>query len=158
LLRQGAYAVLGTQVPIDVTHNATLMSRLFLYLAETLANRESFATLLDAWHHVQVSNVVHDVIDGNRFLQEWGRRGGPEESPIGEFKLVRSVGRIRLRHLYSDTEQVLGEIAEGQGMGDKVRNWFRNPGYVPESLFYVFVGTPESVYLGNRDSTISTST
>jgi hypothetical protein len=152
LLRQGALAVLGTQVPVDVTHNAILMSRLFLYLAENLTKRETFSTLLDAWHHVQVTNAVHDVIDSNNLLQNWGYRGDPEDSPIAKFKLDRSLGRIRRGHLYSDTEAVLGEIAGEQGVGDKVRNWFRNPGYVPESLFYVFAGAPDSIYLHDPDS------
>ncbi|MEU7147896.1 hypothetical protein AB0B15_07655 [Streptomyces sp. NPDC045456] len=27
--------------------------------------------------------------------------------------------------------RVLGEIADESGQGDRVRNWFRRPGYVP---------------------------
>jgi len=61
---------------------------------------------------------------------------------------VRSVGQ--LRNIYRDTERVLGEIADDLGMGSKVRNWFQRPGYVPESLFYVFAGKPERIYLRPR--------
>ena len=32
LLREGAVAVLGTQVPVDVYHNAVLMTRFFYYI------------------------------------------------------------------------------------------------------------------------------
>jgi hypothetical protein len=44
-------------------------------------------------------------------------------------------------------ERVLGEIAEDRGQGARVRNWLRNPGYVPESLFYVFAGRPDCVFV-----------
>ena len=38
-------------------------------------------------------------------------------------------------------------MADERGLGEKVRNWFRNPGYMPESLFYVFAGMPDRVHL-----------
>jgi hypothetical protein len=148
LLRQGAYAVLGTQVPVDAAHNAILMSRLFLYLAFNLSRHVPDFTLLDAWHFVQKSNAVHDIVDGNRFLQGWGRRGEPYDSPVAEFKLSR-LSEIRLGHLYEDSERILVDIADRQGLGRQVRNWLRNPGYLPESLFYVFIGIPDCVYFGD---------
>jgi hypothetical protein len=54
--------------------------------------------------------------------------------------ISRSAGRLRGAHIYQDTQQVLGEIADDQGPGEQVRNWFRRPGYVPESLFHLFAG------------------
>ena len=148
LLRQGALAVLGTQVPVDVGHNAILLTRLFLYLAETLARREDYSTLLDAWHHVQTSNAVNDILYGNSRLRDWGLRHGRDGSWIlGEFMDSKSRGRIRRGYVYQDTEGVLGEMADERGLGEKVRNWFRNPGYMPESLFYVFAGMPDRVHL-----------
>ena len=154
LLRQGALAVLGTQVPVNVTHNALLMARLFLYLAETLARRESFSTLLDAWHFIQMSNPINDVLNGSKALYDWGlTQVADERTVLAEFMGVRSTGQLRRGHLYRDTERVLGEIADDQSIGDKVRNWFRQPGYVPETLFYAMTGKPELVYL--RDPTMT---
>jgi len=148
LLRQGAHAVLGTQVPVDVRYNSILLTRLFVYLSETLMNREGYSTLLDAWHHVQTSNAVNDILNGNRQLSNWGLRHDADGNwVLGEFMESKSKGRIRLGHVYQDTEQVLAEMADERGIGQKVRGWFRQPGYVPESLFYVFAGTPERIHL-----------
>lgn len=152
ILRQGAMAVIGTQVPIDVRHNAILMTRLFFYLSETARGDEDFATLLDAWRFVQMSNAVNDVLNGSRSLREWGTvRRSDGSLVLEEFMNVRSRGQIRRGHVYEDTERILGEIADSEGAGEKVRGWFRNPGYVPESLFYVISGCPDKVYLTDHD-------
>lgn len=148
ILRQGARAVLGTQVPVDVRRNAILMTRLFIYLAETLARSEGFTTLLDAWHHVQASNAIYDVLNGSRALNDFGL--SPDRlgiTVLAEFLGSRSAGRLRRGNIYVDTERVLSEIADDRGVGDSVRNWFQRPGYVPESLFYVFAGAPEKIFL-----------
>jgi hypothetical protein len=148
LLREGAVAVLGTQVPVDVARNAVLMMRFMLYIAEVLAGREQHPTLLDIWQRVQASNAVNDVVSGNRHLQAWATSMATSAEPaIVEFMTVRSAGQLRVGHVYADTERVLGEIAEDRGDGARVRNWLRNPGYVPESLFYVFAGRPDRVFV-----------
>ncbi|WP_406430063.1 hypothetical protein OHB00_00315 [Streptomyces sp. NBC_00631] len=54
-----------------------------------------------------------------------------------------------------DTEQVLGEIADDQGRGEQVRNWFRRPGYVPESLFYLFAGRPERILISSMEERVA---
>lgn len=148
LLREGAVAVLGTQVPVDVRRNALLIARFLIYISEVLEGREDHLTLLDVWHRVQSSNAVVDVLSGSPMLEHWGyseRDSGPPV--VAEFMRERSAGRLRTGHVYADTEEVLGEIADEQGVGPRTRNWFENPGYVPESLFYVFVGRPERIYL-----------
>jgi hypothetical protein len=148
LLREGAVAVLGTQVPVKVARNAVLMMRFLLYIAEVLAGREQHPTLLDIWQRVQASNAVNDVVSGNRHLQAWATSMAESGEPaIVEFMTVRSAGQLRAGHVYADTERVLGEIAEDRGEGARVRNWLRNPGYVPESLFYVFAGRPDRVFV-----------
>jgi hypothetical protein len=148
LLREGAVAVLGTQVPVDVTRNAMLMMRFLLYITEVLAGREDHSTLLDVWHRVQTSNAVNDVLSGSPSLHRWGRSPAASGLPvIQEFMAVRSTGQLRRGHIYADTERILAEIADGQDIGARVRNWFRRPGYVPESLFYVFAGRPDRIYL-----------
>ena len=154
LLREGAAAVLGTQVPIKVTHNATLMVRFLVYIAEVLAGREDHGTLLDLWHRVQVSNAVNDVLAAGR-LGLWGHAASANQLPvIQEFMNSRSAGRLRHGSVYADTETVLGEIADNQGLGGRVRGWMRQPGYVPESLFYVFAGRPERIYLRSLQETV----
>ncbi|WP_196279798.1 CHAT domain-containing protein [Catellatospora paridis] len=148
LLREGAVAVLGTQVPVDVYRNAILMSRFFVYIAEVLASRVNHLTLLEVWQHTQTSNAVFDVLSGSPSLHAWGRdRNDNQQSVVAEFMGTRSVGRLRAGRIYADTEDVLAEIAEDRGIGDRVRNWFRRPGYVPESLFYIFAGCPDRIYL-----------
>jgi hypothetical protein len=52
LLREGAIEVLGTQIPVNVAHNAILMARFSVYISEVLARREQHPTLLDVWHRV----------------------------------------------------------------------------------------------------------
>ena len=150
LLREGALAVLGTQVPVEVTRNAVLMVRFMVYLAEEIAKPGQFATILDVWHHVQTSNAVNDILDGSPSLRAWATNTTINGHPvIAEFMSSRASGRLRLPHVYEDTERVLGEIADEQGQGDRVRNWFRRPGYVPESLFYVFAGRPDRIHLSS---------
>jgi hypothetical protein len=148
LLREGAVAVLGAQVPVRVDRNAILMVRFLVYIAEVLAGREQHPTLLDIWQRVQASNAINDAVSGNRHLHAWATSTAATGEPaIIEFMTVRSAGQLRAGHIYADTERVLGEIAEDRGEGAQVRNWLKNPGYVPESLFYVFAGRPDRVFV-----------
>lgn len=68
---------------------------------------------------------------------------------------VRSAGQLRAGHIYTDTERVLGDIADDQGNGVRVRNWLRKPGYVPESLFYTFAGRPDRVFLRSLEDLVA---
>ncbi|MFF9818936.1 CHAT domain-containing protein [Streptomyces sp. NPDC014006] len=150
LLREGVLAVLGTQVPVRVDRNAVLMGRFLVNVAEELKRPGTEETLLDLWHHVQTGNVVNDILQSSASLSNWGTsRTSGGVSVLEEFMLNASVGRLRMGHMYTDTEQVLGEIAENMGIGPKVTNWFRRPGYVPESLFYLFAGRPERIHLAH---------
>jgi hypothetical protein len=150
LLREGALAVLGTQVPVEVTRNAMLMTRFMVYLAEEIAKPKQFTTILDVWHHVQTSNAVNDILDGSPSLRAWATSTTVNGHPvIAEFMGSRAAGRLRKPHVYEDTERALGTIADEQGQGECVRNWFRRPGYIPESLFYVFTGRPDRIHLSS---------
>ena len=152
LLREGTFAVLGTQVPVGVVHNTTLMARFFTYIGEVLLGREDHGTLLEVWHRVQSSNAVVDVLNGSDTLRRWGFEtlAASGEPVVKEFMGGRAAGVLRQGHVYADTEDVLESIANEQGMGAKVRGWFRSPGYVPESLFYFFSGVPDRIVLGSR--------
>ena len=148
LLREGAVAVLATQVPVNVVNNAVLMMRFFLYLTEVLAKREEHRSLLQVWHFVQTSNAINDILNGSRPIHAWGLSATQTGRPvIEEFMNVRSRGLLRVGHIYQDTERVLETIADEEGVGDKVRSWLRSPGYVPESLFYSFMGRPDRIFL-----------
>ncbi|MGW1010938.1 CHAT domain-containing protein [Streptomyces termitum] len=156
LLREGALAVLGTQVPVHVHRNTILTGRLLANLADHVINQGRHATLLEVWHHTQASNTVNDILGATPSLLEWGTERGPGGglSPVEEFMISRSTGRLRGAHIYQDTEQVLGEIADDRGRGEQVRNWFRRPGYVPESLFYLFAGQPERIIVSSMQERV----
>lgn len=145
LLRAGARAVLSTLVPVGVLHNSTFMTRLLVYMSESIGGSEAHVTLLDLWHRVQTNTVILDVLYGNPKLLEWGYSDENGTPPVVEFMGTRSVGRLRTSHLYEDTEAVLLEIAEDRGEKDAVQRWLRTPGYVPESMMYTIVGDPSSI-------------
>jgi hypothetical protein len=148
MLREGATAVLGAQIPIDVRRNVMLMNRLFLYIALSMTGEEPYETVLDVWHFVQMSNAINDILLGNRNLYDFGQSLAASGRPVlVEFMQDRSAGRLRQGHLHQDSERVLEEIAGEVGRSDQVRNWLRDPGYVPESLFYLFIGRPEQIRL-----------
>jgi hypothetical protein len=149
LLREGAIAVLGTQVPVNVWSNMLLTARLLANIAEVLAGNVNYGeNLLQVWRHVQSGNAVLDILAGSKLLNAWGQSPTPTgRTVLEEFMTVRSVGRLHTGDIYAHTEVVLGAIADDMGVGDSVRNWFRTPGYVPESLFYAFAGSPERIHL-----------
>jgi hypothetical protein len=149
LLREGAIAVLGTQVPVDVRSNTLLTARLLANISAVLAGSADYGdNLLQVWRHVQSGNAVNDILAGSPLLQAWSRSRAPSgHTVLQEFITARSAGRLSRGDIYADTEAVLGEIADAMGVGDRVRNWFRTPGYVPESLFYAFAGSPERIHL-----------
>ncbi|MGW6481988.1 CHAT domain-containing protein [Streptomyces sp. NPDC055059] len=155
LLREGVVAVLGTQIPVRVDRNAMIMVRLLANVAEELERPGKHATLLDLWHHVQKLNAVNDVLGANKSLYIWGMSEGPNGiSNARDFMTRRSAGRLRGAHIYEDTEEVLGEMADEQGVGDKVRNWFKRPGYVPESLFYLMAGHPDRIHFATVENQV----
>ncbi|MFB7442259.1 CHAT domain-containing protein [Streptomyces mirabilis] len=156
LLREGVVAVLGTQIPVRVDRNAMIMARFIGNIAEELERPGKHATLLDLWHHVQTLNAVHDILGANKSLYIWGVSEGPNGiSNAMDFMARRSVGRLRCAHIYEDTEEVLAEMADEQGVGDKVRNWFKRPGYVPESLFYLMAGRPDRIHFATVENQVS---
>jgi hypothetical protein len=148
LLREGALAVLGTQVPVDVRHNTLFMGRFLVNIAEVLAGRAPHGNLLEVWHRVQAGNAVNDVLAATKWLRKWrNARYGKDSAVIVEFMMSRSPGRLHGGDVYAETEAILGEIADDLGVGHRVRSSIRDPGYVPESLFYAFSGRPERIYL-----------
>lgn len=135
LLREGAKAILGAAVPIDVYRNAMLMMRFFLYLNLALAGEEPEGTLLDVWHRVHCGNAVNDIITGSEPLTQWALKAvsSDSEPPLVEFMTNSNNFEVRQAHVYKDTERALISIAERNGQGRLVREWLRLPGYVGSS-------------------------
>lgn len=121
LLRAGARAVLSTLVPVGVLHNSTFMTRLLVYMSESIGGSETHATLLDLWHRVQTNTVIMDILYGNPRLLEWGHSDSKGTPPIVEFMSGRSAGRLRPWHLYQDAEAVLLDIAAERGEREAVQ-------------------------------------
>jgi len=150
LFRQGAAAVLGTLVPIDVRRNAHLMVRFFVYIAETLAGSNSFRSIDEIWQFTTTSNAVLDVVLGSRSAADWMWKTKNGRTGIEEFMLSRSVGRLRSGHVYADTEAIMQSMAAEHGKEAAFNAWLTNQGYVPESIFYVFLGWPERFVVCDR--------
>jgi len=148
LLRAGADAVLSTLVPVNVHHNAQLVSRFFRYLALAVGNSatDPNMSVLDVWHEVQSLNVIIDLTNGNTNLARWAFTRSNGKSPVEQF--MTGDHGLRRAHLYSGAEARLIKIASRTGDEERVRNWLRSPGYVPESLMYTMLGRPWSLLVG----------
>ena len=127
-----------------------LRSRCFPRLSsnsEAIQGRELYRTVADVWHHTITSNAVNDITHANAGIRQWALSQNGELTVIEKFMQQRSVGRIRLGHVYKDTEDVLLEMAREDGIEEKFTQWIHNSGYVPESLFYSMIGWPERIIL-----------
>src|SRR6185295_851250 len=150
LLANGAMAVLGTLVPIDVRRNALLMARFFTYVMETIKGTEDHRAIDEIWHRVATSNAVNEILLASNRLHAWATGGPREQSVLTEFMMRRATGRLRRAHVYEDTERVLGEIAEERGLGGQFRSTMRSQGYVPESLLYTMMGRPDRIVVADQ--------
>lgn len=147
MVRQGAVAIIGTLIPINVRRNALLMTRFFVNIVATLKGEFPMRTIEDVWHYTVTSNAVNDILDGNMSLSNWAHEGDYEQTVIYEFMQRRSAGRLRKSHIYKDSEEILLEIARERGIESTFRAWMRFPGYIPESVFYSVIGWPERIVL-----------
>ncbi|WP_184204041.1 CHAT domain-containing protein [Armatimonas rosea] len=145
LMRQGALAVIGTLVPVDIRHNAILINRLFVYINETMSGKNSMKNFAEIWHHVTTSNAVNDILFSSTGISQWASMKHEGKSILELFTQERSVGRLRNAHIYNDTITVLKEIAVENKTLDKVNAWLSRPGYAPETLFYIMIGWPEKI-------------
>jgi hypothetical protein len=148
LLRTGAIAILGTFIPVDVRKNGLLMIRLFVYIIESMSGRSKFNTIDEIWQFVVSSNAVSEVVSSNPKITKWANTiNGNGESPIREFMLDKSKGKLRFTHIYDDTISILKELAARDGILDQFENALSSQGYFPESIFYQFVGRPENIII-----------
>jgi hypothetical protein len=152
LLREGAMTVLGTLVPVDVRRNALLTQRLLYAIGSRVDRGTPLGdTIREVWHWIQWSNAVLDIAGATPRFLDWfmTRPAGQSRSPQETFRLERGhFERVRPGHVYGDSEELLIEIADALGAGDRVRSWIRGTGYLPESAMYCLVGEPERILLG----------
>jgi hypothetical protein len=150
MFRHGALAIIGTLIPVDVQRNALLMVRFFVNAAEALRGARPDGRVDTAWSWVQASNAVNDIVNSNAVFQKWAHNRTQGRSVIEEFMNSRSRDRLRLAHIYKDSEEVLIEIGRDLGDDRRVRAWLAG-GYLPESLFYVMLGWPERLVFYDED-------
>jgi len=98
---------------------------------------------------------VNDILGSNLSLLQDVLEAQGKRNIFEEFMLDRSQGRLRLQHIYQDTEAVLRDIAKDRGILDRFNAWMRSQGYLLESLFYVVLGYPERIVF--YDATIEKS-
>ena len=148
-LRAGALAVLGTFIPVGVYRNAILFTRLFANMFEVRHGWSHMRTLDEIWQHTVASNAVHEIINSSPLLDRWFNTPRNGVTPNEEFKMHRSIGRLRITHVYKDTEQLLREMAYKDHIGHQFDAVINSSSYFPESVFYQLIGTPENVFLRN---------
>jgi len=152
LFRQGAIAVLGTLIPVNVRRNAHLLVRFFIYIAEALNGGNSLRSIDEVWQHTATSNAVLDVTLGARKAADWMWKEWKGQYGIKEFMESRSIGgKLRKSHAYADTEAIMQSMADERGKGPAFNAWLTNQGYVPESIFYVFLGWPEQFVVCDKE-------
>ena len=92
------------------------MTRFFINIAEALQGKMPENTFGAAWQFTASSNAVNDILESNMsFLQDVLEMKG-RKNIIEEFMFDRSRGRLRLNHIYRDTEAVLRDIAKDRGI------------------------------------------
>lgn len=150
-IRNGAVAVLSTFVPVCAKRNMILMTRLFSYIAEAQKGSTQYKTLADLWSGLVAGNAIHEMMSDSKKFYEWMHGYNSDGMPrIIDFQLSRSVGRLRLSHIYSDTIQIVKEMLDEEGLSGKFANILDERNYFPESAFYQFIGSPENVFLYNK--------
>jgi hypothetical protein len=151
LMRNGAVAILGTFIPVNVRRNSLLMLRLFIYIMEARAGSNMLKTLAEAWSFVVASNAVNEIINSSSTLMDWATKVRADGSyPLKEFQLLESVGKLRYTHVYEDTINILKEMLARDGLEKHFDAIVRSNDFFPESLFYQLIGFPENVFLYNE--------
>lgn len=151
LLRAGAMVVLGSFVPVDVIRNASLISRLLIYIQEAQVGNKYYSTLIDAWTGVVATNAIHEILNSSQKLKKWAMSKDRDGAiPFSEFTMKYSVGRLRGSHAYEDTLAILREIAQKSNIINYLDSIIKAQGYYPESFFYQMIGYPENIFLYNE--------
>lgn len=153
MMRNGALAVLGTSIPVDVIRNDILMVRLFTYMIEVFENRREPQDLSRLWNYIVSTNAIHEIMKQSKSLEKWMYEEiAPNKTRLHEFELERCVGRLRANYIYSDTIAIIKEMLDDDGLHGKYDSIFNNKDFFPESFFYQWIGSPDSIMIDNTES------
>lgn len=148
-LRAGAFAVLGTFIPVDVKRNAILLLRFFTDIFAVRDGWSHMRTLDQVWCHTVGSNAVHEILSSSDKLNEWANTEKNGTFPVSEFKKQAFDGKVRTTHTYEDTKKLLRKLAVIDGMEKYFDAVIRDDNYFPESVFYQLIGSPENIFVRN---------
>ena len=153
MMRNGAVAVLGTSIPVDVIRNDILMVRLFTYMIEIFENRRKSRDLSQLWNFIVFTNAIHEIMKQSKGLEKWMYEEiAPNKTRLHEFELERSVGRLRPNYVYSDTIAIIKKMLDDNGLHGKYDSILNNKDFFPESFFYQWIGSPDSIMIENTES------
>ena len=153
IMRNGAIAVLGTSIPVDVIRNDILMVRLFTYMVEIFEKRRESQDLSQLWNHIVFTNAIHEIMKQSKGLEKWMYEEiAPNKTRLHEFELERCVGRLRPNYVYSDTIAIIKEMLNDDGLHGNYDSILNNKDFFPESFFYQWIGSPDSIMIDNTES------
>jgi hypothetical protein len=144
LFRNGAISIIGTLIPINVISNIYLMNRFFVYINESFDNPK-LNTLDKIWHHVIATHAVIEISNTTQKLKKWISTKKEDISPLEQFMLIDSVGKIRGNHAYNDTIKILTQIAKRDNLDTYLEQVIDSQGVFPESVFYTLYGHADKV-------------
>ena len=149
-LRAGAFAVLGTFIPVDVQRNAVLMLRFFTDIFAVRDGWSEMRTLDEIWCHTVGTNGVHEILASSEKLNKWANTVKGGTFPAAEFKKQAYDAKVRMTHAYEDTKALLKQLAYRDGIGKYFDSVIRDDNYFPESVFYQLIGFPENIFVKNN--------
>lgn len=145
----GALAVLGTLIPVSVTHNAEFTIRFFQYIQGILESENWGESLAQVLPRVISMNAVFEIINSTKKLKKWAyikRSNG--KSPIEEYF---ERWQYEFGNNHRNTVSILKEIVKGTEMEEYLESVLQSQGYYSESFFYIFSGYPENVIISDSN-------
>jgi hypothetical protein len=149
-IRNGAMAVLGTFIPVDVKRNTKLMLRFFIYILETQEGNEHIRNISELWSFIVSTNAIHEIVDASPSLKSWMGEKQHTISRMEDFQLNRCRNRLTAQNAYEVTIQIIKEMLKEENMSGKFSNVLDDYDFFPESLFYQLIGYPENILIYNE--------
>jgi len=82
----------------------------------------------------------------NNYMFEWCMSAGKYPTcPAVEFARRWLSQPIQFGRLYDDVEAMIGQIMDERGAPEAVRRIVEKRAYIPETVFYSLLGTPEQI-------------
>ena len=110
------------------------MTRFFNNITEAQQGKMPENTFDAVWQLIASLNAVNDTLGSNLSLLQDLLEAKGTPNIFEEFMLDRSRGRLRLQHIYQDTEAVLRDIAKDRGILDRFNAWMRSQGWSGRSI------------------------